>query len=111
MQLRICASITMESKLDSFKELKETQDANQKEMSKKLEKLEKDVHAGQDTAAERIVKKLKRDRVSEFKKKGHIFSKNKIGNAMAAMQKLTRLPRPAGRLWMKPIRNWRKVFN
>ena len=56
----------MESKLDellaSFKNLKETQDANQKEMS---EKLEKDVHAGQDTAAECVVKKFKRDRIQE----------------------------------------------
>ena len=89
----------MESKLDellaSFKDLKETQDANQKEMSEKLEKLEKDVHAGQDTAAERAVKKLKRDRGLEFKKKGHerqfLFNdevKDKMENATAAMQKV-----------------------
>ena len=63
----------MEGKLDellaSFKELKETQDANHKELSEKLEKLEKDVHAGQDTAAERVMKRLKRDRGMEFKRR------------------------------------------
>lgn len=65
----------MEAKLDellaSFKQLKDTQEANQQKMSEKLEKLEQDVHAGQDTAAERVVKKLKRDRTLEFNKKGH----------------------------------------
>ena len=65
----------MESKLDellaSFKELKDTQAANEQKMSDKLEQLERDVHAGQDVAAERVVKKLKRDRGLEFKKKGH----------------------------------------
>ena len=57
--------------LDSFKQLKDTQEANQQKMTEKLEKLEQDVHAGQDTAAEWVVKKLKRDRTLEFKKKGH----------------------------------------
>ena len=89
----------MENKLDellaSFKDLKETQNANQKEMSEKLEKLEKDVHVGQDTAAECVVKKLKRDRGLEFKKKGHerqfLFNnevKDKMDNATVAMQKV-----------------------
>ena len=72
---RVTRGYEMEGKLDellaSFKELKETQNANRKELSEKLEKLEKDLHAGQETAAECVVKKLKRDRGMEFKKKGH----------------------------------------
>ena len=60
---RVTRGYEMEGKLDelsaSFKELKETQDANRKEFSEKLEKLEKDVHTGQDTAAKHVVKKLK----------------------------------------------------
>ena len=65
----------MEQKLDelltSIAAMKQTQVENQREMSQKLEQLERDVHAGQDVAAERVVKKLKRDRGYEFKKKGH----------------------------------------
>ena len=38
-------------------------------MTKKLEKLEKDMQAGQESAAERAVKKLKWDHGYEFKKK------------------------------------------
>jgi len=62
----------MEDKLDellaSFKELKDTQSANQQEMS---EKLEQDVNTGHDTTAKWVMKKLKCDRSLEFKKKGH----------------------------------------
>ena len=65
----------MEQKLDellaSITALKKDQDDNQKAMSDKLERLERDVQAGQEVAAEKIVKKLKRDRGYEFKKKGH----------------------------------------
>ena len=65
----------MEGKLDelleSFDALKKSQQDNQADMTKKLEKLERDVQAGQDVAAERVVKKLKRDRGQEFRKKGN----------------------------------------
>ena len=53
----------MEGKLDelleSFDALKKSQQDNQADMTKKLEKLEREVQAGQDVAAERVVKKLK----------------------------------------------------
>ena len=66
---------TMEAKSDkllaSFKQLKDIQEANQQKMTEKLEKLEQDVHARLDMAAEQVVKKLKCDRSLEFKKKGH----------------------------------------
>ena len=89
----------MEAKLDellaSFKQLKDTQEANQQKMSEKLEKLEQDVHAGQDTAAERVVKKLKRDRTLEFKKKGHerqfLFNdevKDRMESAATSLEKV-----------------------
>ena len=65
----------MEAKLDellsSFDAMKKSQQENQADMSKKLEKLERVVQAGQDVAAERVVKKLKRDRGYEFRKKGN----------------------------------------
>ena len=55
----------MEQKLDELRTsiavMKQTQAENQREMSQKLEQLERDVHAGQDVAAERVIKKLKRD--------------------------------------------------
>ena len=96
---RVTRGYAMESKLDEllafFKDLKETQDANRKELSEKLEKLKKDVHAGQDMAAEHVVKKLKRDRGLEFKKKGHerqfFFNdkvKDKMENATVMMKKI-----------------------
>ena len=63
----------MEQKLDellaAFNTFKKTHKDDQSTMTKKLEKMEKDVQAGQDSAAERIVKKLKRDHGYEFKKK------------------------------------------
>ena len=89
----------MEVKLDellaSFKQLKDTQEANQQKMTEKLKKLEQDVHAGQDTAAERVVKKLKRDRTLEFKKKGHerqfLFNdevKDRMESAATSLEKV-----------------------
>ena len=76
--------------------MKQTQAENQREMSQKLEQLERDVHAGQDVAAERVVKKLKRDRGYEFKKKGHekqyLFNddiKDKLDSAAALVAKVT----------------------
>ena len=66
--------MAMEAKLDellaSIKDLKETQATNQQEMADKIEKLKKDVYAGQDIAADRVVKRLKQERCVEFKK-GH----------------------------------------
>ena len=90
----------MEQKLDelltSIAAMKQTQVENQREMSQKLEQLERDVHAGQDVAAERVVKKLKRDRGYEFKKKGHekqyLFNddiKDKLDSAAAMVAKVT----------------------
>ena len=61
----------LEELLSSFDAMKKSQQENQADMSKKLEKLERDVQAGQDVAAERVVKKLKRDRGYEFRKKGN----------------------------------------
>ena len=57
--------------LASFNTFKQTHKDDQSAMMKKLEKLEKDVQAGQDSAAERVVKKLKRDCGYEFRKKGN----------------------------------------
>ena len=87
----------MEQKLlISIAVMKQTQAENQREMSQKLEQLERDVHAGQDVAAERVVKKLKRDRGYEFKKKGHekqyLFNddiKDKLDSAAAMVAKVT----------------------
>ena len=63
----------MEQKIDellaSITALKRDQDDNQKAMSDKLERLKRDVQAGQEVAVEKVVKKLKRDRGYEFKKK------------------------------------------
>ena len=65
----------MEGKLDellaSFEALKKSQQDNQADMTKKLEKLERDIQAGQDVAAERVIKKLKQDQGYEFRKKGN----------------------------------------
>ena len=90
----------MEQKLDevlaSIAVMKRTQTDNQMEMNQKLEQLERDVHTGQDVAAERVVKKLKRDRGHEFKKKGHekqyLFNddiKDKVDSAAAMVAKVT----------------------
>ena len=90
----------MEQKLDevlaSITAMKQTQTDNQMEMNQKLEQLERDVHAGQDVATERVVKKLKRDRGHEFKKKGHekqyLFNdeiKDKVDSAAAMVAKVT----------------------
>ena len=61
----------MDRKLDellsSITALKQDQADNQKAMRDKLKKLKRDIHAGQDVAVERVVKKLKRDRGYEFK--------------------------------------------
>ena len=100
----------MEAKLDellsSIKDLKETQTSNQKEMSdkiaanqlemmEKMNKLERDVYAGQDDAADRVVKRLKREKGLEFKKKGHeiqyLFNEglgDKMESASAALAKV-----------------------
>ena len=65
------------------------------EMNQKLEQLKHEVHAGQDVAAERVVKKLKRDKGHEFKKKGHekqsLFNddiKDKLDSAAAMVAKV-----------------------
>ena len=90
----------MEQKIDellaSITALKKDQDDNQKAMSDKLERLERDVQAGQEMAAEKVVKKLKRDRGYEFKKKGHerqyLFNddiKDKMDSAAASLAKVT----------------------
>ena len=54
----------------AFNTFKQTHKDDQSAMTKKLEKLEKDMQASQDSAAECVVKKQKRDRGYEFKKKG-----------------------------------------
>ena len=90
----------MEQKIDellaSITALKKDQDDNQKAMSDKLERLERDVQTGQEVAAEKVVKKLKRDRGYEFKKKGHkkqyLFNddiKDKMDSAAALLAKVT----------------------
>lgn len=68
-------------------------------MTEKIEKLEKDAHAGQDVVADRVVKRLKRERGLEFKKKGHemqyLFNdeiKDKMETTTAAITKAN----PAG---------------
>ena len=100
----------MKAKLDellsSLKDLKETQTSNQKEMSdkiaanqrkmtEKMNKLERDVYTGQDDVADRVVKRLKREKGLEFKKKGHeiqyLFNeglRDKIESASAALAKV-----------------------
>ena len=77
------------------------------------------MHAGQDSAAERVIKKLKRHRELEFKKKGHerqfLFNdeaKDKIENTTATIKKVEpSTPQPAGRHWRKLKRSWKKVSN
>ena len=89
----------MEQKIDellaSTTALKKDQDDNQKAMSDKLERLERDVQVGQKVAAERVVKKLKRGRGYEFKKKGHekqyLFNddiKDKVDSLAASLAKI-----------------------
>ena len=64
-----------EEKLDtllrSVAALTESQATNQCELDAKLKKLEKDVAAAQEDATERALKRAKRDRLIEFKWKGH----------------------------------------
>ena len=66
---------TTEEKLDallrSVESLKRTQDHNQEAMSVKLSRLESDVKASQEDAAQQLAKKIRRERVPEFRKKGH----------------------------------------
>ena len=47
------------------------QQESQEEVSHKLSQLESNVTASQDSAAQRICKRIKREQASEFKKKGH----------------------------------------
>ena len=66
---------TPEDKIDSLlrsvEALKKAQQESQEEVSRKLSQLESDVMASQDSAAQRICKKMKREWAPEFKKKGH----------------------------------------
>ena len=69
--------------------------ANQLEMTEKMNKLERDVYAGQDDAADRVVKRLKREKGLEFKKKGHeiqyLFNEglgDKMESASAALAEI-----------------------
>ena len=66
---------TTEEKLDallrSVESLKRAQDENQEEMSRKLSCLESDVKASQEDATQCLAKKIRREKVPEFRKKGH----------------------------------------
>ena len=76
--------------------MKQTQAENPREMSQKLEQVERDVHTGQDVVAKRVVKKFKRDRGYEFQKKGrekqYLFNddiKDKLDSAAAMVAEVT----------------------
>ena len=69
--------------------------ANQREMTEKMNELKRDVYAGQDDVADRVVKRLKREKGLEFKKKGHeiqyLFNeglRDKMESASAALAKV-----------------------
>ena len=66
---------TTEEKIDallrSVESLRQAQDVNREEMSRKLAQLEGDVRTSQDDATQRVFKRMKRKRSPEFKKKGH----------------------------------------
>ena len=64
-----------EEKLDalikSLADLTRSQKTHQRDLNIKLKRLEKDVAAAQEDATERAIKRAKRDRLIEFKWKGH----------------------------------------
>ena len=66
---------TTEEKLDSvlasLKDIKQENSDGQKELKRRLDKLERDVASGQEDATQRVVKRLKEDRTLIFKKKGN----------------------------------------
>ena len=66
---------TAEEKLDSvlksLEAIKQENADGQKDLRRRLEKLEKDMSSGQEEATQRVVKRLKEDRTLVFKKKGN----------------------------------------
>ena len=90
---------TTDDKIDallrSVDALKQLQKENQEAMARKLSQLENEVAAGQDSAAQRACKKMKLERVPEFKKKGHerqyAFIKGVKDHVDAASQILSKL--------------------
>ena len=89
----------MEEKLDqllaSVDELKKAQESDKVEMVERLDQLEQDVATNQDMSAQRMVKKIRRDRGYEFKRKGNekqfLFNdelKDRIEAASAHLAKL-----------------------
>ena len=66
---------TTEQKLDtlltSVTQMQEEKRAVRKDLEDKVAKLEEDVKSSNQDAAERAVKKAKRERPLEFKRKGH----------------------------------------
>ena len=66
---------TTDEKIDallrSVESLRRSQDENQEEMSRKLLQLENDVRTSQEDASQRLAKKIRREKLPEFRKKGH----------------------------------------
>ena len=88
-----------EEKLNAFiksvADLTESQKTNQYKLDTKLKKLEKDVAAAQEDATERAIKRAKRDRLIEFKRKGHqeqyVFNEEVDDHLEAAVKKIKKL--------------------
>ena len=82
---------TTEQKLDtlltSVTQMQEEQRAARKDLEDKIAKLEEDVKSSNQDAAERAVKKAKRERPLEFKRKGHeeqFYFNQDVGDCIAA---------------------------
>ena len=86
---------TTEEKLDSvlasLRAIKQENSDGQKELKRRLDKLERDVALGQEDATQRVVKRLKEDRTLVFKKKGNekqfLFNDNNIKDQIEAAEK------------------------
>ena len=88
------AMSTTEEKLDSvlasLKDIKQENSDGQKELKRRLDKLERDAASGQEDATQRVVKRLKEDRTLIFKKKGNekqFLFNNNIKDQIEAAEK------------------------
>ena len=61
----------LDSVLNSLEIIKQENAESQKDLRRRLEKLEKDVSSGQEQATQRVVKRLKEDRTLVFREKGN----------------------------------------
>ena len=91
---------TMEQKIDellkSVQSLSQEQKKSQTKINQRLKQLEKDVSTNNDESTQRVVKRLKRARIYEFKRKGNEkqfeFNEDVIDCIEAATGHITKLP-------------------